>query len=69
VAFQIEKLKHTGAVVFDKTGTLTYGRPVVSQVISFHYDINPKKILEYTAIAENNVNHPLATADDRSTCN
>lgn len=62
---QIENLKRTSVVVFDKTGTLTYGKPVVSHVISFdpsHHHIQPKEVLEYAAIAESNVNHPLAIA-------
>ncbi|CAN5439659.1 heavy metal translocating P-type ATPase [soil metagenome] len=59
---QIEKLKNAGTVVFDKTGTLTYGDPVVSQVISFDSTIDSRRVLEYAAIVENNVNHPLAGA-------
>lgn len=59
---QIEKLRNTGTVVFDKTGTLTYGDPIVSQVFSLDSTINPHKVLEYAAIVENNVNHPLAAA-------
>jgi heavy metal translocating P-type ATPase len=59
---QIEKLKDAGIIVFDKTGTLTYGKPFVSQVISFDPSIEPKKVLECAAIAESNVNHPLARA-------
>lgn len=59
---QIENLKRTGTIVFDKTGTLTYGKPIVSQVISIDPNIDPKKVLEYAAIAERNVNHPLAKA-------
>jgi len=59
---QIENLKRTETIVFDKTGTLTYGKPVVSQVISIDPNTDPKKVLEYAAIAESNVNHPLAKA-------
>lgn len=59
---QIENLKRTETIVFDKTGTLTYGKPVVSQVISIAPNIDPKQVLEYAAIAESNVNHPLAKA-------
>ncbi|HZA08229.1 MAG TPA: cation-translocating P-type ATPase, partial [Nitrososphaeraceae archaeon] len=59
---QIENLKHAGTIVFDKTGTLTLGRPVVSQVVSFVPDIEPKYVLECAAIAEKNVNHPIAKA-------
>ena len=59
---QIENLSTTGTIVFDKTGTLTTGKPVVSDVVSFDLRIDPLEILEYAAIAEKNVNHPLAKA-------
>ena len=59
---QIEKLNSAGTIVFDKTGTLTSGKPGVSQVVSFDPMIEPIRILEYAAIAEKNVNHPLAMA-------
>ena len=59
---QIENLNRAGTIVFDKTGTLTSGKPGVSQVVSFDPRINPIRILEYAAIAEKNVNHPLAKA-------
>ncbi len=59
---QIENLSHAGTIVFDKTGTLTYGKPVVSQVISLDPSLKPMKILEYAAMVEKNVNHPLARA-------
>jgi heavy metal translocating P-type ATPase len=59
---QIENLSSAGTIVFDKTGTLTSGKPLVSEVISFHPRIDPLGILEYAAIAEKNVNHLLAKA-------
>jgi heavy metal translocating P-type ATPase len=59
---QLEKLSSAGTVVFDKTGTLTSGKPVVSDVVSFDSSIDPIRVLEYAAIAEKNVNHPLAKA-------
>ena len=59
---QIENLSDTGTIVFDKTGTLTTGKPVVSEVVSFDTRIHPIKILEYAAIAERNINHPIAKA-------
>jgi heavy metal translocating P-type ATPase len=59
---QIENISHTGTIVFDKTGTLTYGKPVVSQVISLDTSKTPKEILEYAAMVEKNINHPLARA-------
>jgi heavy metal translocating P-type ATPase len=59
---QLEKLSSAGTIVFDKTGTLTSGKPVVSDVVSFDPSIDPIRVLEYAAIAEKNVNHPLAKA-------
>src|SRR5215467_9894821 len=59
---QIENLSSSGTIVFDKTGTLTSGNPAVSEVISFDPRIDPVRVLEYAAIAEKNVNHPLAKA-------
>jgi P-type E1-E2 ATPase len=59
---QIENLSSAGTIVFDKTGTLTSGKPVVSDVVSFDPRIDPLAILEYAAIAEKNVNHPIAKA-------
>ena len=59
---QIENLSSAGTMVFDKTGTLTTGKPVVSEVVSFDPRIDPIRVLEYAAIAEKNVNHPLAKA-------
>ncbi len=59
---QIENLSHVGTIVFDKTGTLTHGKATVSQVVSFESTIAPRKVLEYAAIIEKNLNHPLAMA-------
>ncbi|MGC1931386.1 MAG: HAD-IC family P-type ATPase, partial [Candidatus Nitrosopolaris sp.] len=59
---QIENLSSAATIVFDKTGTLTTGKPVVSEVVSFDPRIDPLGILEYAAVAEKNVNHPLAKA-------
>ena len=59
---QIENLSSAGTIIFDKTGTLTSGKPVVSEVVSFDLRIDPLGILGYAAIAEKNVNHPLAKA-------
>jgi heavy metal translocating P-type ATPase len=59
---QIENLSSAGTIVFDKTGTLTTGKPAVSEVVSFDPRIDPIRVLEYAAIAEKNVNHPLAQA-------
>ncbi|MBA4024604.1 MAG: copper-transporting ATPase [Gordonia sp.] len=55
------------AIVFDKTGTLTVGRPVVTNVVSFHDDWNPEQVLAFSASSEIHSRHPLAEALIRST--
>ncbi|UZF54827.1 cation-translocating P-type ATPase [Gordonia polyisoprenivorans] len=55
------------AMVFDKTGTLTTGRPVVTNVISFHPDWSPEDVLAHAASSEIHSRHPLAQAVIRST--
>ncbi|MGM5069785.1 heavy metal translocating P-type ATPase [Rhodococcus qingshengii] len=55
------------AIVFDKTGTLTVGRPVVTNIVSFHDDWEPGQVLAYAASSEIHSKHPLAEAVIRST--
>ena len=59
---QIEGISKAGTIVFDKTGTLTIGKPFVTKIISFNKKIDCGEILEYAAVAEKDVNHPLAKA-------
>lgn len=59
---QIEEISNAATIVFDKTGTLTLGKPFVTHIISFDKRFDSNKILEYAAIAERDVNHPLAKA-------
>lgn len=59
---QIEAISNAATIVFDKTGTLTLGKPFVTDIISFDKRFDSNKILEYAAIAERDVNHPLAKA-------
>lgn len=54
-------------MVFDKTGTLTLGRPVVTNVVSFHDDWTPEQVLAFAASSEIHSRHPLAQAVIRST--
>ncbi|GAA4993224.1 cation-translocating P-type ATPase [Pseudonocardia tropica] len=63
----LEAAGRVDAVVFDKTGTLTQGRPVVTNVISFHDDWSPEQVLAYAASSEIHSRHPLAQAVIRST--
>lgn len=55
-----QALAEVDTVVFDKTGTLTYGRPTVSEVISFGAD--EREVLATIAAAEKGSEHPLAGA-------
>ncbi len=55
-----QALAEVNTVVFDKTGTLTYGRPTVSEVVSFGAD--EREVLGIIAAAEVGSEHPLAGA-------
>jgi manganese/zinc-transporting P-type ATPase C len=63
----LEEAGRVDAVVFDKTGTLTNGRPVVTNIVSFHDDWLPEQVLAYAASSEIHSRHPLAEAVIRST--
>ncbi|WP_370588801.1 heavy metal translocating P-type ATPase [Pseudonocardia sp. C8] len=63
----LEAAGRVDAIVFDKTGTLTEGRPVVTNVISFHDGWAPEQVLAYSASSEIHSRHPLAQAVIRST--
>ncbi|MBT0566636.1 cation-translocating P-type ATPase [Williamsia sp. CHRR-6] len=63
----LERAGGFDAVVFDKTGTLTQGRPIVTNVVSFHDDWQPEQVLAYAASSEIHSRHPLAQAVIRST--
>lgn len=63
----LEQAGRVDAVVFDKTGTLTNGRPVVTNIVSFHDDWLPEQVLAYAASSEIHSRHPLAEAVIRST--
>lgn len=57
----LEGASDIDCVVFDKTGTLTFGRPEVTDVVSFNgMDIN--HILSYAASSEKLSEHPLSTS-------
>jgi len=56
----LEKMGKVDTIAFDKTGTLTFGKPEVSDIISFDQD--PNKLLLFTASAEAKSEHPLGKA-------
>jgi cation-transporting P-type ATPase C len=63
----LEAAGRVDAIVFDKTGTLTLGRPMVTNVVSFHDGWTPEQVLAYAASSEIHSRHPLAQAVIRST--
>ena len=54
----LEAISQTEIIVFDKTGTLTQGVFKVTAICP--QNISDKKLLEYTAYAENFSSHPIA---------
>lgn len=63
----LEAAGRVDAIVFDKTGTLTFGRPVVTNVVSFDDAWSPEQVLASAASSEIHSRHPLAQAVIRST--
>ena len=59
-ATALENLGKTSAVVFDKTGTLTFGKPEVTDIISFTND--NEVLLKLAASLERLSEHPIASA-------
>ena len=57
----MEALGTIDSVVLDKTGTLTFGEPYVVDVIACP-GVDPRKVVEFAAIAERPSEHPLAKA-------
>ncbi|MDO4293471.1 MAG: heavy metal translocating P-type ATPase [Eubacteriales bacterium] len=60
----LETLSETKYVVFDKTGTMTQGVFEVSGV--HHPAMDPKKLLEYAALAECHSSHPISRSLQRA---
>ncbi|MCR5557224.1 MAG: cation-translocating P-type ATPase [Butyrivibrio sp.] len=58
----LERLSKIKRIAFDKTGTLTYGKPRVSKVVSADVKYSEDEILKYTALAEQQSEHPLGKA-------
>jgi Cd2+/Zn2+-exporting ATPase len=57
----IEAAAKVSHVAFDKTGTLTYGRPVVTDVVTFG-ETSEEQVLAVAAAIETSSSHPLAVA-------
>ena len=58
----LEKMGKVDTIAFDKTGTLTFGKPEVSDVISFNSAITETELLSLCASAEAKSEHPLGKA-------
>lgn len=58
----LEKMGKVDTIAFDKTGTLTYGKPEVSDVLSFASGLDEEKLLYLAASAEAKSEHPLGKA-------
>lgn len=58
----LEKMGKVDTIAFDKTGTLTYGKLQVSDIISFHNEMDSNHILCMVASAEAKSEHPLGKA-------
>lgn len=58
----LENMGKVDTIAFDKTGTLTYGRPQVSDTVSFDKDFDEREILFLAGSAESMSEHPLGKA-------
>ena len=58
----IEKLAVIDHMVFDKTGTLTYGKPKVTDVITYEDSFTESDLINLFASVESHSEHPLAKA-------
>ena len=58
----IELLAGSDTLILDKTGTLTEGKPQVVSVLAGSSTIDPRRIVELAAAAEETSTHPMAIA-------
>jgi Cu2+-exporting ATPase len=65
-ATALEQTSKIQAIIFDKTGTLTEGKPAVTTILTFAAGklagLDEAKLLQVTATAETDSEHPLASA-------
>jgi Cu2+-exporting ATPase len=65
-ATALEEVSKIQAIIFDKTGTLTEGKPAVTNVVAFAAGklagLDEARLLQVTATAEADSEHPLASS-------
>ena len=54
----LETLHKVNTIILDKTGTITYGKPHVTDIITYH--INEEELLKIAYSLEKNSEHPLS---------
>lgn len=57
----LEQIDRCQTMIFDKTGTLTYGKPTLTDQITYKKN-DPKEVLKLVASLERYSKHPLASA-------
>lgn len=57
----LEATQKVQTIVFDKTGTITEGKPVVTDIVTYH-DYSEEEVLVLAASAETGSEHPLGEA-------
>ena len=58
----LETISRLQVLLLDKTGTLTAGTPVMTDLVPVSRSVDPQKLLECLATAEEHSSHPLAQA-------
>jgi Cu+-exporting ATPase len=58
----LETISRVQVLLLDKTGTLTAGTPVMTDLVPVSRSVDPQKLLECLATAEEHSSHPLAQA-------
>ena len=58
----LEKMGEVNCIAFDKTGTLTQGKLAICDVIPANESVSGDILLKYTAVLENQSEHPIGKA-------